>query len=149
VTALRDEIVAFLAAGAAFALPQSRVVDQRFPLLTEHWAHVYVSSEPLANGLVDVGTGANSFAPDGLVGITLERLQQKQARAVGYDSTRPLWLGLFITDQRGLFDETLLALRQLVPPIAPYELVAVYYEGDVVVWAGGQPPQFHGAPRTS
>jgi hypothetical protein len=37
VTALRDEIVAFLAAGAAFALPQSRVVDQRFPLLTEHW----------------------------------------------------------------------------------------------------------------
>jgi hypothetical protein len=149
VLALRDEVLAFVTDGAMFTLPHSRVVDPRFPLMSEHWAHVHVSDSEVGKGVIDVCASAYSFARDGLIGVALERLEEKRERAVAYDATRPLWLGLFITDQRGLFGETLQQLGRLSPTIAPYELVAVYYDGALVVWHRDTPCPLPSASKAS
>lgn len=132
---LLREIPALLRSDALHAARQgNRIVDPRFPTLAEHWAHLYVS--PFDGAYVDVTASAHSFDSRSLARVALKVLERKQKKARHYDTTAPLWLVLSVTDQRGVFGDSLDLLERLEVPIASYERVVVYNEGRAVIWDG-------------
>jgi hypothetical protein len=110
----------------------SRITDKRFPTLVEHWAHLYVNA--FDGGYIDVTAAANSFDPRGLAEVALKVLKRKQKKAHAYDTTFPLWLILCVTDQRGVFSESLDLLERFEVDITPYERVIIFDNGRAVIW---------------
>ena len=109
-----------------------RVIDQRFPALIEHGAHLYVRL--FADGHVDVSAGAHTFDSRSLAPIALNALSGKQKKAAGYDTRLPLWLILSVTDLRGAFDDSLDVLERMNIAIDPFERVVIYNQGRGVNW---------------
>ncbi len=110
----------------------NRIVDARFRALVEHWAHLHVTT--FDGGYVDVTASAHSFDPRSLAQVALKVLERKRKKARDYDITVPLWLILSVTDQRGIFGDSLDLLERLDVVIDPYERVVVYNEGRAVIW---------------
>ncbi len=110
----------------------NRIVDARFPALVEHGAHLHINT--FDGAYVDVTASAHSFDSRSLAHVALKVLERKRKKARGYDMTAPLWLILSVTDQRGVFGESLDVLERLTVEIEPYERVLVYNEGRVVIW---------------
>ncbi len=130
---LLREILELLGSGALAAERHGRrLVDTRFPTLVEHWAHLRVTS--FDGGSIDVTASAHSFDPRGLAPVALKVIERKRKKARRYDATAPLWLVLSVTDQRGVFGDSLDLLERFNIEIAPYERVIVSYEGRAVVW---------------
>jgi hypothetical protein len=110
----------------------NRIVDGRFPTLVQHWAHVHVNASEHA--YVDVTASAHTFDPRSLAQVARKVLERKQKKALGYDRSAPLWLVLSVTDQRGIFGESLDLLERFNLTIDPFERVVVCNEGRVVIW---------------
>jgi hypothetical protein len=127
------EVIALLRSDAAAAERYgNRIVDGRFPTLAAHWAHLHVS--PFDGGFVDVTASAFSFDPRSLAQVALKVLERKKKKARGYDQTAPLWLILSVTDQRGVFGESLDLLERVDVAIEPYERVIIHNDGRAVIW---------------
>jgi len=111
-----------------------RILDgARFPTLVAYWAHLRVTK--FAGASVDVTAGAHSFDPRSIADVARKVLERKRKTARKYDTTAPLWLILSVTDQRGVFSDSLEFLDRLQNiEIEPYERVVVYDEGRAVVW---------------
>jgi hypothetical protein len=110
----------------------NRIVDDRFPTLTEHCTHLHVTS--FAGAHVDISASAHSFDSRSLVPVALEVLRRKQKKAQAYDRTLPLWLVLSVTDQRGVFGDSLDVLESIRASIEPFERVMICNEGRVISW---------------
>lgn len=110
----------------------NRIVDSRFPTLTQHWAHLLVTQSD--SGYVDVSASAHSFDSRSLAQVALKVLERKQKKAQAYDRTAPLWLILSVTDQRGVFGDSLDVLEHISVAIEPFERVVICNEGRAVSW---------------
>ena len=109
----------------------SRIVDARFPTLVGHWAHLYVRT--FNGAYVDVTASAHSFDPRSLAKVALKVIDRKRKKARSYDTGSPLCLILSVTDQRGVFGESLDLLERSNVVFEPYERVIVYNEGRAVI----------------
>ena len=111
-----------------------RIFDgARFPTLFEHGAHLHVTK--FAGASVDVSAGAHSFDPRSISDVALKVLERKRKTARKYGMIAPLWLILSVTDQRGVFGDSLEFLDRLRHiEIEPYERVVVYHESRAVIW---------------
>ncbi len=95
--------------------------------MQKHAMWVHKASLPQSpRGHVRVEAGATSFDPLGMVRPACVMLRRKQKLAAGYDETLPLWLVLGVTDDRGVFSQSVDTLARLVGPIAPFERVVVH-----------------------
>ncbi len=109
-----------------------RLVDPRFPALVAHWAHLHVTA--FDGAYVDVAASAHSFDSRSLAPVALKVLERKRKKASRYDLPAPLWLILCVTDQRGVFGDSLDLLERFDLAIEPYERVVVYNEGRAIIW---------------
>ena len=88
---------------------------------------LYVAPLPLApRGYIKFDDSACSFDPNGLTKPALRMLQRKRKLAESYNASTSLWLILGLTDERGLYTESLQRLAQLAVQIAPFERVIAH-----------------------
>lgn len=142
VTAFVHEFLTWLAAGEhrydrsggdAFS-------DPSYAEMTR-WEVIITSSELTDRehpGAVEFMLPSVGQSVDQIKATVLDALTRKQAKAVRYGSSRPLWLFIEIADRVGLraFRAFENFVRDGFPAIAPYELVVVNYE-DVAIVADG------------
>jgi hypothetical protein len=76
-------------------------------------------------GYVEVGGPATSFDPTSLVDLIRGRIARKCALASGYDQERELWLLLVITDEKGVFTESVEIVTNSPPPFAPFSRLII------------------------
>jgi hypothetical protein len=84
---------------------------------------ISVSVSQAESALVNLSLPAAAFAPLGPLGPAIARVQRKIERACSYNRRDPLWLILGITEQLGVFTETVETLRRLAIAAGRFERV--------------------------
>lgn len=88
---------------------------------------LYVSPAPFApRGYIKFENGACTFDPRALTVPALRMIERKKALAESYRRSYPLWLILGLTDEQGVFTESLHELARLAVGIAPFERVIAH-----------------------
>jgi len=124
--ALLRELLAYLRAGTFTA---GRVTGPAYPTLEGYDITVYVGEAQPA--YVNFDIGATSFAPLGAFQAAMHRATKKAALARDYYFPHALWLVLGITDQLGVFTESVAAFGRLQLRGGPFERVIIS-DGQVV-----------------
>jgi hypothetical protein len=88
---------------------------------------LYITPAPfLPKGYMKFDNGACTFNPLALTGPALRMIERKRLLAESYRSHYPLWLILGLTDEQGIFTESLHELARLALGIAPFECVIAH-----------------------
>jgi len=88
---------------------------------------LYVGPLPHAPaGYIKFDDSACSFDPRGLVSLALRMIARKRASAESYTGAIPLWLILGLTDERGVYTESLQWLAKQAVNIAPFNRVIAH-----------------------